>query len=84
MDIQIRWETFAVDKHKHKVTHPKLADDISNFEESRLWHDNIESYIQYGIAIEEETNLIYVAEANDSDKGRISIFTEAGDYLKSG
>ena len=56
---------------------------VSNFEESRYWHDNIESYIQYGIAIEEETNLIYVAEANDSDKGRISIFTEAGDYLKS-
>ena len=85
-------ETFAVGKHKHKhkVTHPKPTGDIShnqmdvsNFEESRYWHDNIESYIQYGIAIEEETNLIYVAEANDSDKGRISIFTEAGDYLKS-
>ena len=85
-----KMETFAVDEKKHKVTHPKLAGDIShnqmgvsNFEGSRLWHDNIESYIQYGIAIEEETNLIYVAEANCCDKGRMSIFTEAGDYLKS-
>ena len=82
-----KMETFAVDKKKHKVTHPKLAGDISHnqmgVEESRLWQDNIESYIQYGIAIEEETNRIYVAEANGSDKGRISIFTEAGDYLKS-
>ena len=54
-----------------------------DFPVGEVWKTNVEEYIQYGIAVEQTTNQIYVAEANGHGEGRISIFSEEGEYMKS-
>ena len=56
---------------------------LVDFPAGNVWKANAEEYIQYGIVVEEATNHIYVAEADSSDKGRISIFSEEGKYMNS-
>ena len=46
------------------------------------WKKNTDNYIQFGIAFDEETNKIYIAEANDC-KGRITVLSQELVYVKS-
>ena len=83
---EVRKDTRVDDMLRNPETNDEIRDDLAQSPKvtanSKEWRENIDYYIQYGMAIDKANKYIYVAEAKNSF-GRISKFSEEGVYLES-